>query len=120
MKRRGFTLLEVLIALAVVAIALLALGRGSAQQVQVLGDLQERTLALWVADNVIAGQRLEPSRVQAGRYQGVERMGRHDWHWDLLIQPSPDDALWRMDVTVHRDAERHSPVLQHTGFVRRR
>lgn len=121
MKRRsGFTLLEVLIALAVVSLALLALGRGSAQQVQNQAELQERTLALWVADNVISGVRLDPVPAQPGRYQGSERMGAHDWHWEMLIQASPDPGVLRIDVVVHGDPQRQRPVLQHTGFVHRR
>ena len=106
-----------LIALAIVAIGLLALGRSSAQQLEAQARLQERTMALWVADNVITRTRLARETVQPGRFQGSQVMGRREWHWDLLVQPSPDPAVLRLDVTVHGEASRHSAVLQHTGFV---
>ncbi len=115
---RGFTLLEVLIALAVVSIALLALNQGSARQLDALAKIQERTVALWVADNVITQTRVNREGIRPGRYQGSQVMGVREWHWDLLVQPSPDPAVLRLDVAVHADRERHSAVLQHTGFVK--
>ena len=118
MTGRGFSLLEVLIALAIISIGLLALSRGSAQQIETLAGLQERTMALWVADNVITQTRLDRKTVQPGRYQGSQNMGPHEWHWDLLVQHSPDPAVLRLDVAVHSDPGRHSAVLQHTGFVK--
>jgi len=53
-SRAGFTLVEVLIALAVVAIALVALVRAAGVQVQSFDALRERTLAVWVAANVVS------------------------------------------------------------------
>jgi general secretion pathway protein I len=115
---KGFSLLEVLIALAIISIGLLALARGSAQQIDTLAGLQETTMALWVADNVITQTRLDRETVQPGRYQGSQLMGRHEWHWDLLVQHSPDPTVLRLDVVVHGDPDRHSAVLRHTGFMK--
>jgi general secretion pathway protein I len=113
----GFTLLEVLIALAIVAIGLLALSQSSARHVDNLAGLQARTMAIWVADNVITQARLDRSSLRAGRFQGSQRMGAQEWYWDLLIQPSPDPAVLRLDVVVHAGPDRHSAVVQHTGFA---
>jgi general secretion pathway protein I len=119
-QSHGFTLLEVLVALAVISIALLAVGRSAGLQVQTQAELQQRTLALWVADNVITRTRLQTTEVTAGRYQGSELMGSKEWHWELLVQASPDPSILRLDVVVHTEPERNQPVLQHTGFVRAR
>ena len=114
----GFTLLEVLIALVVVAVALLALSRAAATQVDTLAKLEERTYALWVADNVLTRVRMDPAWRAPGRYTGREPMGPVDWGWELLIQPSPDPAVLRLDVVVRAGEADARAVLQHTGFVR--
>ena len=56
----GFTLIEVLIALVVVAVALLALSRAASVQTSNFDALRERTLAGWVAANVLADARIAP------------------------------------------------------------
>ena len=118
MRCRGFTLLEVLVALVVVAVALAALARAGSQALDTQVALEERTLALWVADNVLAELRLESS-ILAGRRQGQRRMGQRDWSWQALIQPAPGEELMRVDVAVYRDSTREIPVLTHTGFLSR-
>ncbi|TVS11537.1 MAG: type II secretion system protein GspI [Wenzhouxiangella sp.] len=115
---RAFTLLEVLIALVIVAVALAALARAGAQAIDGQSMLEERTLALWVADNVLAELRLEAAPA-SGRRQGQRRMGDRDWYWQALIQPAPGDDLIRVDVAVHASARHETPILTHTGFLPR-
>lgn len=114
----GFTLLEVLVALAVVAVALAALARAGSQAIEAQRSLEERTLALWVADNVLAEMRLEAD-LSPGRRQGQARQGGRDWFWDALIQPTPGDELLRMDVAVHAERSRSAPIVSQTGFRER-
>lgn len=116
-RRRGFTLLEVLVALAVAAIALAALARAGSQTLSAQAVLEERTLALWVADNVLGEMRLETGLLP-GRRQGQARMGERDWYWSALIQPAPGGQLMRVDVAVHGTGTRSDPILTHTGFLR--
>lgn len=109
----GFTLIEVLVALFVVATALAALGFAGAQAISNQGRLEERTLALWAADNRLAETRLQRS-LQAGTSSGSERIGNRDWHWRRQVQLAPGGQLWRIDVTIF-DAE-DQPIYIHTGF----
>lgn len=112
----GFTLIEVLVALFVVATALAALGYAGARALDSQAGLEARTLALWAADNRLAETRLDRS-LRAGTSGGNVRIGKHDWRWRRQIEPAPGGQLWRVDVTI-LDTE-NRPVFTHTGFVRR-
>ncbi len=114
--RAGFTLIEVLVALAVAALALLALARAGSNALATQAELEQRTLALWVADNRLAELRLLRP-VQAGTSRGTTRLGGRQWRWQSLIQPAPGGALWRIDVVVLDQDD--SPLLTHIGFMQR-
>ncbi|WP_376694030.1 type II secretion system minor pseudopilin GspI [Wenzhouxiangella sp. EGI_FJ10409] len=117
MKRSsGFTLLEVLVALVVVAVAVAALGRAGSQVLDSQADLERRTWALWVADNALAEVQLEVG-VSSGQRQGSTDMGERTWYWEMLIEPAPGGELLRVDVAVFDSPRRDSPVIMHTGFL---
>jgi|SRR5690606_34345710 len=114
-NRRGFTLLEVLIALVVVALALLALTRTAGSQVSRFDGLRERTLAGWVAANVLSETRIATPLPAVGKRDGRARLGNRDWRWSLQVQATDDADMRRLDVQVFAgDATEPSASL--TGF----
>lgn len=118
-RQCGFTLLEVLVALVVVAVGLTAvtrLGITQARSAQVLSDL---TLAGWVASNAIENARLEPDRLSVGRRQGQADMGLSRWFWEMNITQTDVDLILRLDVEVYTDARRTQSVVSLSGFAQR-
>jgi general secretion pathway protein I len=113
---RGFTLVEVLIALAVVAIALLALTRAASVQVQSFDGLRERTLASWVAANVLAEARLASAFAPTGRSDGHMQLGGRDWRWQREVLTTPDAEIRRIDVRVYV-GNAQDPSANLSGFV---
>lgn len=114
----GFTLLEVLIALAVVALALLALTRAASVQVQSFDALRERTLAGWVAANTLTETRLANAFPPTGRSEGRTRLAERDWRWTREVQSTPDAGIRRIDIRVFAgDAQEPSASL--SGFAGR-
>lgn len=111
----GFTLLEVLIAMVIIGIALLALASTGSKQVRQLSLLQQQTLAHWVAQNTITEFRLAASH-PTGESSGVEKMGQQSWYWKLNAAPASDPLLLRLDVLVYADALQQDPVIAETGF----
>jgi general secretion pathway protein I len=114
---RGFTLLEVLVALAVLTIALAAIIKATANQSINAGYLRDKTLAHWVAMNQIADQQLNQTWPSPGKADGSEEMGLHLWYWQRIITSTPDDRVRRIQVNVFREENDESPITQLVSFL---
>lgn len=113
---RGFTLLEVLIAVAVLALALIALTRTAANQADTFAQLREHTFAQWLAQNVIAETRLAHPFPDTGRSDGSRRLGGRDWRWELTVQPTEVPTVRRLEVRIYLASDRSTALAQLTGF----
>lgn len=101
MKAAGFTLLEVLVALAMIAIALSATLRAGNQAAVTAATLHGRYLADWVAENRAALLRATRQRLQTGTSEGQTRMADLDFRWRQVVSPSPSPHFYRVEITVH-------------------
>ena len=111
MKRHaGFTLLEVLVALAVLAIAMSAIIHAATQSIQGVAILREQTFAGWVALNQVNQLLLEskPWPAEGSRAGKAELAGRN-WRWEARFAKTVDPDLRRVEMTV-RGAE-NAPEL---------
>lgn len=97
---RGFTLLEVLVALAVLAISLGAVIRVASHSTATVSQLRERTLAAWVASNAINELLLSASWPPPGNRQGSELMAGQAWYWQMQVVNTDDPELRRLEVSV--------------------
>jgi general secretion pathway protein I len=117
---KGFTLLEVLVATAVIAIALAAIIRLAAMSSSNLALLRDKTIAHWVAMNQIAELQASETYPPIGRSSGEEEMAGREWHWSMEIQNTPDKDLRRVQIQVHREEGRDAPsITVLTGFITR-
>lgn len=112
----GFTLIEVLIALAVIALALVALTRTASSQVNAFEQLRERTLAGWVAANVLTDTRLASTFPAVGRDDGRARLAQRDWRWTREVQATADTQIRRIDIRVF-EGSAQEPSATLTGFA---
>lgn len=120
-SNRGFTLLEVLVALAVIALALAAAIRAGASYVGNQVYLQERTLAHWVARNALVELQLETQWPGIGQRSGSARFADLDWEWRATIAATPDEDMRRVELLVWKGREIKGDSLAGLiGFVEKR
>ena len=98
------------------SLALIALTRTAASQVQALGDLRERTLAGWLAEDVLAETRLAAHMPGIGKSDGQRRFGGREWHWELDVQTTDVSSIRRLQVRVFAYQDRSAALAQITGF----
>jgi general secretion pathway protein I len=116
-KRGGFTLIEVLVALAIVAIALMAALRAAGQGTNNVGELRSRLLAGWVAENLLAEHRARGDWLPIGIQRGTAREGGLDFEWREEVISTPNAAFRRIDVRVFASAEESNSLAHLAGFV---
>jgi general secretion pathway protein I len=116
-KRSGFTLIEVLVALAIIAIALMSALRAAGQGTNNVGELRSRLLAGWVAENLLAEHRARRDWLPLGMQRGTGRQGGLDFSWREEVIATPNPAFRRVEVRVFADAEESHSLARLTGFV---
>lgn len=99
-RARGFTLIEVLIALAVLAIAFAAVTRAMGQAIDTTASLRDRSLALWVAQNRAALLHLKKTWPAIDTSEGTEEMAGREWRWRERVSQTPVPDMRRVDIEV--------------------
>ena len=116
-ERSGFTLIEVLVALAIVSIALLAALRAAGQGATGAEELRRRTLAAWIVQDALTEHRARGEWLAQGVNRGTVRQGGIDFAWREEVTPTPNSAFRRVDVAVFRSGDESSVLAKLTGFV---
>lgn len=98
----GFTLIEMLVALAVFSLAALAMLNLMGQNLRTADVLEESVLASIIAENR-AVEALAATAVPAlGIVSGEEEMGGRGWQWELSARPTDRPEILRIDIRVRR------------------
>ena len=116
-QHKGFTLIEVLVALAIIAIALLASLRVAGGGTNNAVDLRARLLAGWVAENVLADQRARGIWLPPVTQHGTQYQGGIAFFWREEITATPNISFRRVDVRVFTTADETYAVAHLVGFV---
>jgi general secretion pathway protein I len=115
----GFTLLEILIALAVIAIALAAIVGETAQRLGSAARLTDRTLAHWVAMNQIVTQQLSTTWPAVGSTSDSTEMAGREWFWTLKVSITDDADVRRLDVEVRAKKGDEQPLSTAIAYLER-
>jgi general secretion pathway protein I len=120
-RARGFTLVEVMVALAIVAIALPAVLVSLYQQIDDTAYLRDKTIAQMVAANKLAEMRLviASTRVlNAGKDSGIAPMADREWHWWVETIPAEAPKFFRIEIRVAlAEDQQAQPLYMLTAFM---
>lgn len=120
---RGFTLLEIMIALAVFAIAAAALVKNASLGIRQTALLQDKTLAYWIAENEVAQLRTnirfdeDFPAVTSSRSEAI--MANRYFDVETKVENTENPDVHRIDVVVFRKGEPEDAVARLSSFVGR-
>ncbi len=114
-KQKAFTLLEVLVALAILAMGLGTVMKVAGSQVSNLAYLKDKTIALWVANNKVNEIQLDKWPA-TGTSTGHEFMANQEWDWKLKVTKTADKDLRRIDIEVNYANDKGEPLARFIAF----
>ncbi|MCH7370206.1 MULTISPECIES: GspI family T2SS minor pseudopilin variant ExeI [Aeromonas] len=119
MNARGMTLLEVMVALAVFAIAGLAVMKTASEHLSGLNYLEEKTLATWVVENQLVQQKLEAKWPGDSWVEGEEELAGQTWYWRYRGVATSDNNFKALDMEVRTAPKAESPVTMIRTYISR-
>ena len=120
LRSRGFTLVEVMVALAIVAVAVPALLLALFQQLDGTEYLRNRSMASWVATDRMNELRLVVAKqgaIPEGELLGEARLAERDWDWWIEWQTTEIPGFIRVDVKVSMEEDRIQALHTLTAFI---
>jgi general secretion pathway protein I len=99
-SENGFTLIEVMIALAVVAIGLMAILKAVNDEVGGANLTRNKMLALWVLENKVAEIRLNPVLPATGINQGQQNLFNQTWRWQTNTTATANAKIFKVEVAI--------------------
>jgi len=115
---RGFTLIEVLVALAIVSIGMIAVFKVIGDTANNVAYLRDRSIAAWIADNRLTELRLSGELPSVDETEGELEYAKQRWHWVQKVATTPVAGLRRVDVSVRREADAEgTSLVSMAGFI---
>jgi general secretion pathway protein I len=120
----GFTLIEVLVALTIIAIALGSLVKASGNHTSSASFLKQKTLAHYVAMNEISLLHAQHEWPNLGKIHKSTEMANFEWFWTRetlkVIDPftqKPSTITRQVQLTVYLDADREQKLTRLISYI---
>lgn len=116
-RYRGFLLVELLIALVILALPLAAFTRTINQSIDTTAGLRDRSIALWIAQDQLAVHEMRRDWPATKTVSGTREMAGRNWRWQEKVLATPTPQMRRIEIEV-RDADRNDVLARLVGFIR--
>lgn len=116
-KSKGFTLLEVLIAMVIFGTTVAFLLRNINDQQRAHADVAIRTVAHWVAMNKMAETRMSEKWPNIGVTRGDMEMRNHKWYWLQTVSKTSEKKLRLIVIEVRLNESDELPATRFEGFL---
>lgn len=116
LRCKGFTLIEVMVALSIVALSLTAVAASMVQMIDAANTMRDRTYASWIAQNKITEIRLAADSPEVSASSGEVDYANTTWEWRAVVSDTGVEDLFRIDVSVTL-AGSEDIIRSVTGFV---
>jgi type II secretion system protein I len=113
----GFTLIEVLVALVIVGLGMMGVIQAVIQSVNSGTYLREKTLAHWIAMNLLTERRLQTAPPEIGTSSDELQYAGERWRWTVRVSETAVETMRRFDISVrHADAPEDDTLATAIGF----
>lgn len=113
----GFTLLEVLVAMAIVSLGLIGVFSALSQMLGATALLRDKTLATWIATDRITEMRVIGEYPDAGERKDFVDMAGAEWAYKIKISAIPEMEMRRLDVSVGFADDPDNVIATVIGFI---
>ncbi|MBZ0333407.1 type II secretion system protein I [Marinobacter sp. JH2] len=119
-RQKGFTLLEVLIALLVFSLIATAAAEVGSQYISSFERVRDKTLAGWIAENHINELRLQETLPDTSENSSDTEFGTYHWQVTTVVQGTAEPSMRRVEVTVAKYPDQKNepfPVHSLSAFL---
>lgn len=116
-RQQGFTILELLIALAIFAMAGVSVMQAANNHIRTLTMIEDITLAGFVAENELQLAKLDPKWPPELRREGEAEMGQKHWLWVIESVETLDPEFRMLRIKVASKDAPENPVTTLQTFV---
>lgn len=113
----GFTLIEVLVALAIIATSIGAILSSSGSQAEQSLYLKQKTIAHWVALNEITQLQISKTWPELGKSDGDSSMANKEWYWTRTVQKTEDENSREVEYEIFSDKGRLKNMTKLTAYI---
>lgn len=117
LNQSGLTLLEVMVALLIFALAGTAIMKAASDHLNGVGQIEDITFATWIANNRLTQLKLENKWPPKNNAKGSQEMSDRVWYWEQNVIKTPDPELLAVEIIVGLDKEYEGSITSVTSYL---